>query len=175
MLLLFKNSFDDGADLWGRTVEENADAVDLCGKDTNADRRADQNGNRDRDLVPCHGAHADPREHRHGGGEGNIRADEHSGIIDLAVAHREDNDHESDNEKERDRHDGGIDVLKLRGCRADRAVHECINEESENKEYDHIDEQLDRNIEDRGDHGIGEGVLVDVVEQDRRSEYKEKL
>ena len=65
-LLLFENCFDDGADLRGRAVEENADAVDLGGKQTDADGGADENGDGDRDLIPCDGAHTDPCEHRHG-------------------------------------------------------------------------------------------------------------
>lgn len=55
------NSFDDVTDLRCRSVHQNTDAIDLCGQDTNSNGRADQDRNRNGDLIPRYCAHSDPR------------------------------------------------------------------------------------------------------------------
>ena len=54
----------------------------------------------------------------------------------------------SNDEQEGDGHDRGVDILKLGGGRADRAKHEGIDQEAEDKEEDQIKEERDRNIKD---------------------------
>ena len=99
--------------LRGRAVEQNANAVDPCRQNADTDDRADQNCDRDRDLVPCDRAHSNAREHSHWRGERHVGTDLHGEIIDRAARHREHNDHKADDKEEGDRHHGGIDVLQL--------------------------------------------------------------
>ena len=71
-LLLLENRFQNCTDLRRHAVKQNAYTVDLCGKNSDADGRSNENCNRNSNLIPRHRTHTNSRKHSHRRGERNI-------------------------------------------------------------------------------------------------------
>ena len=74
VLLFLKHRFYNVCKLRGHTVKQNAYTVDLCGKNSDADGRSNENCNRNSNFIPRHRTHTNSRKHSHRRGERDIRA-----------------------------------------------------------------------------------------------------
>ena len=94
--LCLPNRLDDVADLRGGSVHQNADTVDLGGKNADPEGGGNQNSDGKGNLIPRNRAHGNSRKHRHGRGEGKIRADPHQKVVNVSAGHREHHHHKAE-------------------------------------------------------------------------------